>query len=82
MDMNVATAAEKVTAASYKARFASLQKSLPQAAKRIRFCRNHDTSWFLEQGFAGSTPRLMAMDAVHALAGIFMAFAGDAWRGS
>ncbi|MEI6635939.1 MAG: alpha-amylase family glycosyl hydrolase [Planctomycetota bacterium] len=77
MDMNAALEAGKVTAASYKAGIASLQKSLPRAANRIRFCRNHDTSWFLKQGFAGYTPRLMAMDAVHALAGIFVAFAGD-----
>jgi len=77
MDMNAALEAGKVTAASYKAGMASLQKSLPRGANRIRFCRNHDTSWFLKQGFAGYTPRLMAMDAVHALAGIFLAFAGD-----
>jgi hypothetical protein len=77
MDMNAALEEGKVTAASYKAGIASLQKSLPPGANRIRFCRNHDTSWFLKKGFAGYTPRLMAMDAVHALAGIFVAFAGD-----
>jgi glycosidase len=77
MDMNAALEAGKVTAASYKAGIASLQKSLPPAANRIRFCRNHDTSWFLKQGFAGYTPRLMALDAVHALAGITVVFAGD-----
>lgn len=77
MDMNAALEGGKVTAASYKAGIASLQKSLPRGANRIRFCRNHDTSWFLKTGFAGYTPRLMTMDAVHALAGIFVAFAGD-----
>lgn len=77
MDMNAALEAGKVTAASYKAGIASLQKSLPPDANRIRFCRNHDTSWFLKQGFSGYTPRLLALDAVHALAGIFVAFAGD-----
>jgi hypothetical protein len=77
MDMNAALESGKVTAASYKSGIASLQKSLPPGANRIRFCRNHDTSWFLKTGFAGYTPRLMAMDAVHALAGIFVAFAGD-----
>jgi hypothetical protein len=77
MDMNAALESGKVTAASYKAGIASLQKSLPPGANRIRFCRNHDTSWFLKTGFAGYTPRLMAMDGVHALAGIFVAFAGD-----
>jgi glycosidase len=77
MDMNAALESGKVTAASYKAGIASLQKSLPPSANRIRFCRNHDTSWFLKSGFAGYTPRLMALDGVHALAGIFVAFAGD-----
>ncbi len=77
MDMNAALESGKVTAASYKSGIASLQKSLPPGANRIRFCRNHDTSWFLKSGFAGYTPRLMALDAVHALAGIFVAFAGD-----
>ena len=77
MDMNAALESGKVTAASYKAGIASLQKSLPPGANRIRFCRNHDTSWFLKSGFAGYTPRLMTLDAVHALAGIFVAFAGD-----
>lgn len=77
MDMNAAFESGKVTAASYKAGIASLQKSLPPGANRIRFCRNHDTSWFLKTGFAGYTPRLMAMDGVHALAGIVVAFAGD-----
>ena len=77
MDMNAALESGKVTAASYKAGIASLQKSLPPGANRIRFCRNHDTSWFLKSGFAGYTPRLMALDGVHALAGIFVAFAGD-----
>lgn len=77
MDMNAAIKSGKVTAASYKAGIASLQKSLPPGANRIRFCRNHDTSWFLKTGFAGYTPQLMTMDAVHALAGIFVAFAGD-----
>lgn len=77
MDMNAALESGKVTAASYKAGIASLQKSLPADANRIRFCRNHDTSWFLKTGFSGYTPRLMALEGVHALAGIFVAFAGD-----
>jgi glycosidase len=77
MDMNAAMEGGKVTAASYKAGIASLQKSLPPGASRLRFCRNHDTSWFLKKGFSGYTPQLMAMDAVHFLAGVAVAFAGD-----
>gem|GEM_PF-1535683 len=71
--------AGKVTAADYKAHMASVFGMLPRGANRVFFARNHDTSWFYH--FNGYTPRLMAMDAIHALCTIPEVFAGDPKHG-
>jgi hypothetical protein len=68
-------AAGKVNAQHYKAHIANVLSALPAGANRVYFTRNHDTSWFYH--FNGYTPRLMAMEAVHALFGIPEVFAGD-----
>jgi glycosidase len=67
----------EIDAAKYKAGMALMQDSMPPGANRIRFCRNHDTSWFFPQFFHGYTPRFLALDAVHALFGVPVVFAGD-----
>ncbi|HEY3281769.1 MAG TPA: alpha-amylase family glycosyl hydrolase [Armatimonadota bacterium] len=67
--------AGKATAADYKARLANVQAMLPKGTNRVRFARNHDTSWFYH--FGGYTPRFLALDAIHALCGITEVFAGD-----
>jgi glycosidase len=73
-------AAGKINAQDYKAHIANVLSALPAGANRVYFTRNHDTSWFYH--FNGYTPRLMAMEAVHALFGIPEVFAGDPKSGS
>ena len=63
------------TPAQYKEHIARIMDLLPEGALRVRFARNHDTSWFYH--FDGYTPRFMAMEAVHAFFGIPEVFAGD-----
>jgi glycosidase len=65
----------EVTAESYKRHLARSIEALPEDALRVRFGRNHDTSWFYH--FPGYTPRFMAFDAIHAFFGIPEIFAGD-----
>lgn len=59
----------------YKEHLARIMDALPDGAVRVRFGRNHDTSWFYH--FPGYTPRFMAMEAIHALFGVPEVFAGD-----
>ncbi|MBI4877431.1 MAG: hypothetical protein HY822_22615, partial [Acidobacteria bacterium] len=65
----------EVDAESYKRHLARLVEALPEGALRVRFGRNHDTSWFYH--FPGYTPRFMAFDAIHAFFGVVEVFAGD-----
>jgi glycosidase len=65
----------EVTAESYKRHLARFIDALPEGALRVRFGRNHDTSWFYH--FTGYTPRFLAFDAIHAFFGIPEVFAGD-----
>lgn len=67
----------EINAATYKAGMVQLQGSMQRAANRIRFCRNHDTSWFFPKHYKGFTPRFLALDAVHILFGVPVVFAGD-----
>lgn len=69
----------EATAADYKAHMANVFDLLPPGANRVFFARNHDTSWFYH--FNGYTPRLLAMDAIHALCAIPEVFAGDPKNG-
>jgi glycosidase len=59
----------------YKEHLARIVDVLPAGALRVRFARNHDTSWFYH--FNGYTPRFLAMDAVHTMFGAPEVFAGD-----
>ncbi len=59
----------------YKQQLADENHALLPGANRVYFARNHDTSWFYH--FNGYSPRFLAMDAVHAFAGIPEVFAGD-----
>jgi glycosidase len=65
----------EVTAESYKRHLARLIEALPDGAVRVRFGRNHDTSWFYH--FPGYSPRFLAFDAIHAFFGVPEVFAGD-----
>ncbi len=65
----------EMTAEQYKEHMARIVDLLPPGALRVRFARNHDTSWFYH--FNGYTPRFLAMDAVHTMFGVPEVFAGD-----
>jgi glycosidase len=65
----------EMTPEQYKGHIARIMDVLPAGAVRVRFTRNHDTSWFYH--FNGYTPRLLAMDAVHTMFGVPEVFAGD-----
>jgi hypothetical protein len=65
----------EANAEHYKGHLARIVEGLPAGASRVRFARNHDTSWFYR--FGGYTPRHLALDAIHALTGIPEVFAGD-----
>lgn len=67
------------TAEQYKQHLARVVDLLPPGATRVRFARNHDTSWFYH--FNGYSRRFLAMDAIHAFFGVPEVFAGDPKHG-
>ena len=72
--------AGEITAGDYKAGIArQLDTHLPDI-NRIRFCRNHVTSWYWGS-FYGYHRRTLNVDAIHSVVGVPLVFAGDPHNG-
>jgi len=72
--------AGEITAADYKAGIARQLDTLLPDVNRIRFCRNHDTSWYWGS-FYGYHLRTLNVDAIHSFVGVPLVFAGDPYNG-
>ena len=72
--------AGEITAADYKAGIARQLDTLLPDVNRIRFCRNHDTSWYWGS-FYGYHRRMLNVDAIHSFVGVPLVFGGDPYNG-
>ncbi|MFP6886847.1 MAG: alpha-amylase family glycosyl hydrolase, partial [Opitutales bacterium] len=68
--------AGEITAGDYKAGIARQLDTLLPGINRIRFCRNHDTSWYWGS-FYGYHRRMLNVDTIHSVVGVPLVFAGD-----
>ena len=72
--------AGEISAADYKAGIARQLDTLLPDINRIRFCRNHDTSWYWGS-FYGYHRRTLNVDTIHSVVGVPLVFAGDPYNG-